>query len=329
MAGAGVFLDATGFGPASSNVVEGNFIGTDATGRAALGNPGDGVDIAASGNTVGGTVAGARNVISANGSPADPRGRHLPLLHRRRSRVGECARGELHRHRCHGHGLAGQPRRRHRHLDIRQHGRRHGAGRPQRHLGQWQFGGGRARRLHRRRVRCRVGKRGRGELHRHRCQRHRRAGKPHRRNPHIGIRQHGRRHGRRRPQRHLGQWQFRHQSFDAANLVEGNYIGTDANGTAALGNVSVGIEIFASGNTVGGTMPGARNVISANHEFGIFLNDIGNVVEGNYIGTDATAPPRWETSAAVSRSSQPATRLAARCRAPATSSRPMAVRGSS
>ena len=56
----GVQISATG------NVVRGNFIGTNATGAAALGNSSDGVLLQANGNVVGGTAAGARNVISGN-----------------------------------------------------------------------------------------------------------------------------------------------------------------------------------------------------------------------------------------------------------------------
>jgi titin len=76
------------------------------------------------------------------------------------------------------------------------------------------------------------------------------------------------------------------------SLVEGNYIGTNAAGTAALGNGAYGIGIYdgATGNTVGGTTAGARNVISANHTEGVQIIDgpagptTGNVVEGNYVG---------------------------------------------
>lgn len=78
----------------------------------------------------------------------------------------------------------------------------------------------------------------------------------------------------------------------SGNVVQGNYIGTDATGTKALGNASEGvlIQYEASNNTIGGTMPGARNVIAANNE-GVVLDDegtSGNVVQGNYIGTDVT-----------------------------------------
>ena len=50
------------------------------------------------------------------------------------------------------------------------------------------------------------------------------------------------------------------------NLVEGNYIGTNADGTQILGNSGNGVEIssFSDYNTIGGTTPGARNLISGN-----------------------------------------------------------------
>jgi hypothetical protein len=70
-------------------------------------------------------------------------------------------------------------------------------------------------------------------------------------------------------------------------LVQGNYIGTNAAGTAALGNFDgIGINAGATATTIGGTVPGARNVISGNTRQGIDINGNGNVVEGNYIGTD-------------------------------------------
>ena len=49
----------------SGNFVEGDFIGTDMTGDAALETP-NGILLFASGNTIGGTVAGAGNIIAGN-----------------------------------------------------------------------------------------------------------------------------------------------------------------------------------------------------------------------------------------------------------------------
>src|SRR5262249_30698600 len=51
----------------SGNVIEGNYIGPDITGMQALGN-GRSISLFASNNMVGGTVAGAGNVISGNSS---------------------------------------------------------------------------------------------------------------------------------------------------------------------------------------------------------------------------------------------------------------------
>jgi len=76
------------------------------------------------------------------------------------------------------------------------------------------------------------------------------------------------------------------------NAVIGNYIGTDITGMKPLGNGRGGvvIESGADNNVVGGTSPGERNVISGNG-CGALMSDpdtTGNVVIGNYIGTNAT-----------------------------------------
>src|SRR5262249_41237840 len=77
-----------------------------------------------------------------------------------------------------------------------------------------------------------------------------------------------------------------------ANRVQGNLIGTDATGTAALGNGGYGVGLFDSrANTIGGTVPRAGNVISGNALTGVLISNrlaVSNVVQGNYIGTDAT-----------------------------------------
>jgi len=77
------------------------------------------------------------------------------------------------------------------------------------------------------------------------------------------------------------------------NYVLGNFIGPDVTGTNAIGDGGFGVGIWngASGNFVGGTSPGAGNLISGNPGFsyGIALGGVsGNVVQGNHIGTDLT-----------------------------------------
>jgi titin len=75
------------------------------------------------------------------------------------------------------------------------------------------------------------------------------------------------------------------------NKVMGNYIGTDKNGTTALGNLGTGVSIsHVPGNIIGGTTAGARNIISGNGD-GVSMfgsNATGSKVMGNYIGTDKT-----------------------------------------
>lgn len=73
------------------------------------------------------------------------------------------------------------------------------------------------------------------------------------------------------------------------NVVEGNYIGTDASGTKALGNGEQGIAFSQAGaNTVGGATPAAANVICANKGEGVgIFPGSGEIIEGNRIGVDA------------------------------------------
>jgi titin len=78
----------------------------------------------------------------------------------------------------------------------------------------------------------------------------------------------------------------------ANNVAQGNWIGLDATGAAALPNGWAGIYILdgSSGNLIGGTTPGAANVISGNVSEGVFISDPGttnNLVQGNFIGTGA------------------------------------------
>ncbi len=75
----------------------------------------------------------------------------------------------------------------------------------------------------------------------------------------------------------------------SGNVIEENYIGTDATGTTALANV-VGVDINgAPNNTIGGTTPEARNLISGNSQDGIRIAGMqvhNTLIQGNYIGTD-------------------------------------------
>jgi parallel beta-helix repeat protein len=78
------------------------------------------------------------------------------------------------------------------------------------------------------------------------------------------------------------------QLAGANNTIEGNFIGTNAAGTAGIGNGGSGINVFSSGNTIGGLTAAARNVISRNATgIWISLATTGNTIQGNYIGTNA------------------------------------------
>jgi hypothetical protein len=70
----------------------------------------------------------------------------------------------------------------------------------------------------------------------------------------------------------------------SGTLIQGNLVGTDASGAHALPNAD---GIYSNGTaTIGGTNPGARNVISGNSLHGMFLQaDV--LIQGNFIGTTA------------------------------------------
>ncbi len=77
------------------------------------------------------------------------------------------------------------------------------------------------------------------------------------------------------------------------NVIQGNYIGTNPSGTAALGNWNAGIYVTnASATLIGGTIAGAGNLISGSgNNAGIYLAGSGTtatLIQGNYIGTSAS-----------------------------------------
>jgi CSLREA domain-containing protein len=83
---------------------------------------------------------------------------------------------------------------------------------------------------------------------------------------------------------------IRSESF--GNVLKGNFVGVNAAGTAAIPNLEgVQINDEAVDNTIGG--PGVdRNVISGNTNHGVLVVDegtTGNVIQGNFIGSNATA----------------------------------------
>ena len=87
-------------------------------------------------------------------------------------------------------------------------------------------------------------------------------------------------------------------NFCVDAVVQGNLIGVDASGSAPLPNRRYGIQVNGGAREalIGGPHPGAGNVISGNGipsdrnapGYGIMLQTIKTVVQGNNIGADAT-----------------------------------------
>lgn len=73
----------------------------------------------------------------------------------------------------------------------------------------------------------------------------------------------------------------------ANNVVQGNYVGTDVTGMTAVRNRTAGIFVTGSGNTIGGTDPGAGNLVSGNGRGVYLFGGSGNNVLGNRIGLNA------------------------------------------
>jgi hypothetical protein len=204
------------------NIVEGCFIGTDATGTVDLGNAFRGLNIASSNNTIGGTAATARNVISGNNNTG---------IFMTAGTTGNLVQGSFIGTNAAGTGAIGN-----------------GAG---------------------------VATEGQsGNFSSHT----------------IGGTAPGARNiisGNNGPGISLG-------GTLSGNLVQGNFIGTDVTGNAAVGNVSDGVLILfgSASNTIGGTTPAARNVISGNGGNGVRSDYHPNTVQGNFIGTqtDGVSP---------------------------------------
>ena len=203
----------------SGDIIQGNFIGTNATGTAALGNGRVGVEVFTSNNTVGGTVPGARNVISGNGlDGVRLQGTTTTANLIQGNFIGTNAAGTVAigngNHGVYVYSAAGNT------------------------IGGEAAGAGNV-------------------VSGNRCD---------------GISIQG--------------------STADDNIVQGNYIGTNAAGDAPIGNARMGVYLFegASGNSIGGILPGAGNLISANGSSGVCIVDqqsTANTIQGNRIGTNA------------------------------------------
>src|SRR5262249_51811163 len=77
------------------------------------------------------------------------------------------------------------------------------------------------------------------------------------------------------------------ESNSATCVITANWIGTDGTGAAALANGG-GIGLGGTSNRVGGPTAGERNVISGNTSEGIALYGVFDLIQGNYIGTNAS-----------------------------------------
>ena len=207
--GGGIEISGPG---ATNNVVQGNYIGTDSTGAMAIPNH-VGIGIRGSSNTIGGTVHGSRNLISGNRTGIDIGGAANVV-------VGNFI----------GTDVSG----------ARELGNATG-------IGIFSFGN-------------RIGGASVAE-----------------RNIISGNKN--------------GADEFGGAIYICCNgggtLILGNYIGTDVHGTTAVPN-SHGIFVLdAAAVMIGGTVPGARNLISGNLDYGVRFKDVvdGSLVQGNYIGT--------------------------------------------
>src|SRR5581483_602967 len=170
------------------NVVQGNYIGTNAAGTSCIGNNERGVEIegGATSNTIGGTSAGARNLISCNGTSGSDDGVYIS---------GSSTTGNVVQGNYIGTDVSGT---------IDRGNSNNGVG---------VFNGANFNT---------IGGTSAGA-----------------RNIISGNDNHGVSIG---------------DSGTTGNLVQGNYIGTNASGTAAIGNSNDGVEITAgaSSNTIGG-----------------------------------------------------------------------------
>ncbi|MEY2873895.1 MAG: hypothetical protein RLZZ373_1266, partial [Pseudomonadota bacterium] len=215
-------------GSSTGNQVVGNYVGTTASGNAALANDASGVLVQSAGNTIGGTAAGQRNVISGNGS--------IGVLIEGVAATSNVVIGNYI-----GTDLTGT-------ADLN---------------GSTPVNG----------VSGVILRSGAGGNR-------------------IGTNADGANDTAERNVISGNNW-YGVEMLDSGtsnNVVQGNYIGTDASGLVALGNAQGGVSFWngASGNQVGSGLSGAGNVISGS-DAGVLVagGATGNRVQGNLIGLGA------------------------------------------
>ncbi len=69
----------------------------------------------------------------------------------------------------------------------------------------------------------------------------------------------------------------------SGTTVQGNIIGLNATGTAAVANDGIGMRVYSSNYIIGGTTAETRNVISGNFASGLWIDGSNNNVRGNYM----------------------------------------------
>jgi T5SS/PEP-CTERM-associated repeat protein len=77
--------------------------------------------------------------------------------------------------------------------------------------------------------------------------------------------------------------------FSQTNSISGNFIGPDTDGlTLSSSGAAILVNSGASGNIIGGTSPGARNVVASGNGGTLIYNRANNtVIQGNYVGVNA------------------------------------------
>ena len=262
----------------TGNTVLGNYIGTDASGSVAVPNPGGGIGMFynSAGHVIGGTNASARNVISGNGNAG--------IWLAGSGVSNNLVEGNLHRPERRRHGRSAEHVRRHLCGERRER---------QRHSQQRHF-----RKLRRRaaplptRARPATSFREISSVPINRRQR-RAERVPWPQPLQRRGRQHHRRHNRCRAQSHFRQCfrgfshprHRRDRQSGPGKLHRHRYWRNQSTGE----NGWTGMTIFsgATSNMIGGTVAGARNVISGNSAYGVVAADAGisgNLIQGNYIG---------------------------------------------